>query len=162
MGSVADIISVLRRAVIIVASYLIAVAAGIGAPIFLILLMMGGPYALLSGLQLALTMAAFMGTVCALPALPIVVYAEIYRRRDQSFYVVAASSVGCSLIPIMGLLLSPRRWLDFFSFVLPIVPIVIVFSFAFGSVVGTIYWYLAGRSAGQLHSLKSRQENHRR
>ena len=145
---------VLKRISVIVWAYFLAVMAGVVTPIFV-----GGVLGFLAGGREPLSDALRMGFlalgwfaapiafISAVPAAVLIVIAERYRIRSRSYYVLAAISV-CVLLAVVAAFLF-ETWEQSSAWLIYAVPSVGIFGLIFGPIIGSVYWHIAGRSAGE-------------
>ncbi|MCR9136813.1 MAG: hypothetical protein NXI27_12500 [Alphaproteobacteria bacterium] len=95
----------------------------------------------------ALGFASLVGYVAFFPALLVIFYAELTKRRDWLFYALAGGIIAAAAPFLVAVILQPAKQsqLDF-----------ALMMTAAGMMGGIVYWLVAGRSAG--HWLPSARE----
>lgn len=87
----------------------------------------------------ALALASLVGYVAFFPALLVIFYAEITKRRDWLFYALAGGIIAAFAPFLIAVILQPAGQSPFdFAFM----------TTASGMIGGIVYWLFAGRSAG--------------
>lgn len=87
----------------------------------------------------ALGFASLVGYVAFFPALLVIFYAEITKRRDWLFYALAGGIIAAVAPFLVAVILQPAGQSEF-DFAL--------MTTASGMIGGIVYWLFAGRSAG--------------